>query len=78
IERIDAAGAQPVSARLSSPALNPRALLLTPAAPLTTGRYRVWLRTAPGLQLADLSAQPLALPTGGEERLIVRFEVVNP
>lgn len=79
IERLDAAGARPVPARLSSPALNPRALLLTPAAPLAAGQYRVWLRTAPGLQLSDLSAQPLALPTGGgEEWLIVRFEVVNP
>jgi hypothetical protein len=78
LERIDDSGrVQPVAASLKL--TNPRALALTPAAALPPGRYRVWVRTAPGLQLADLNARALVLDgaAGREEVMISSFDVVE-
>jgi hypothetical protein len=78
LERVDAAGtAQPVLASLKL--TNPRALALTPAAALSPGHYRVWLRTAPGLQLTDQSARVLDVngSDGHEEVMISNFDVVG-
>ncbi|MFO1465638.1 MAG: hypothetical protein U1F35_04210 [Steroidobacteraceae bacterium] len=84
LERIDATGApSAVSARLASPAGNARTLLLTPSQPLAAGHYRVWLRTAEGLGLADTGGHPL-LPAGrgtnapdAAQALIIRFDVMG-
>jgi hypothetical protein len=79
LERIDAAGAaQPVIARIAL--TNPRALALTPAAALAPGHYQVWVRTAPGLELADMNARALSIDGAGgnEEMMISSFDVVAP
>ena len=78
LERIEASGAaQPVMARITL--TNPRALALTPAAVLAPGHYRVWVRTAPGLQLADMNANALSVDGAGsnEEMMISSFDVVG-
>ena len=79
LERVDDAGAvQPVLARIAL--TNPRALMLTPAAALAPGHYQVWVRTAPGLQLADMNARALSIDGTGsnEEMMISSFDVVAP
>ena len=81
LERIGAAGAdapaEPVDAQLSLPAPNPHALLLTPRQSLPAGHYRVLLRTAPGLGLADINASSLMLdtPAKGDESVILKFDI---
>lgn len=78
LERLEPSGPQPVAARLTAPESNPRALLLRPDAPLLPGKYRAWLRTAPGHELADLDAHVLSLDVpSADEALIIHFEVVQ-
>ena len=62
----------------SVPAANPRALLLTPRAPLMAGDYQIVLSGQPGAGLSARDGQALAaLPAAGAngDRIISRFTV---
>lgn len=83
LERVAAAGetgsSEFVLAKISLPASNPRALLVTPLSPLQPGHYRVLARTAPGLGLADINARPLTLDSSsvGDDAVILVFDVAG-
>jgi hypothetical protein len=80
LERLNVSGAvEAVAAPISLPAPNPHALMLTPATALTAGHYRVWLRSASGLQITDLHARALVVNgfTSSDETLILEFDVLT-
>jgi hypothetical protein len=81
LERIDGAGetasitAVPIEP--SVPAANPRALLLTPRAPLAAGQYRIVLSGQPGTVLSASDGELItAAPTDADgDRIISHFAV---
>ncbi len=75
----DAGSVEFVLARLTLPAPNPHALLLTPVSPLQPGHYRVHARAAPGLGLADINSRPLTLDSSGvdDDPVILEFDVAG-
>ncbi len=83
LERVAATGeagsSELVLAKLSLPAPNPHALLLTPLSPLQPGHYRVLAHTAPGLELADINSRPLTLNSSGvgDDPVILEFDVAG-
>ena len=76
LERIDGAGDAPSSDAASAvsalaitpsvPTANPRALLLTPLAPLLPGQYQVVLNGQPGAALIARDGQAMTAASGGE------------
>jgi len=81
LERIDEgadaqSGALAIPARVSIPAHNARALLVTPESPLSPGRYQVVLNMDSGVVVRSLSGTPL-VPENLEagERVVTRFSV---
>lgn len=83
LERVTTAAAaeaiERVLTKLSFPAPNPRALLLTPLLPLQPGHYRVLARTAPGAELADIGARLLSVTSSadGDAAVILEFDVAG-
>ena len=87
LERIDGAAdatsASAIATAASVPAANPRALLLTPLAPLLAGRYQVVLNAQPGAALSARDGQAMtAAPDGSPaddgsqaDMVIARFTV---
>ena len=61
LERVDGAGEQwsstTVAIEPSVPAANPRALLLAPRTPLTSGQYRIVLSGQPGSALGAIDGE---------------------
>jgi hypothetical protein len=81
LERIDGAGEQMSSTTVaiepSVPAANPRALLLTPRAPLAAGQYRIVLSGQPGSALGAIDGELVTgAPTDANgDRIISYFTV---
>jgi hypothetical protein len=81
LERIDGAGetasTTAVAIEPSVPAANPRALLLAPRTPLTSGQYRIVLSGQTGAALSSLDGELMtAAPTEANgDRIISRFTV---
>lgn len=70
----------PVATRISVPPGDPRALLLTPLVPLTSGNYRVVLSGQDGIELNALDGSRLAQPPPDRQanRIVDRFSVAPP
>ncbi len=70
----------PVATSISIPAGDPRALLLTPLMPLTSGDYQVVLSGEAGIELRALDGSRLTqpLPDAKANRIVDRFSVVPP
>jgi hypothetical protein len=81
LERIDGAAdastASAVAIAASVPAANPRALLLTPLAPLLPGQYQVVLNEQPGAALSARDGQAMTAAPGGSQAdlVVARFTV---
>jgi hypothetical protein len=79
LERIDGAAstASAVAIAPSVPAANPRALLLTPLAPLLPGQYQVVLNEQPGAGLSARDGQAMTAAPGGSQAdlVVARFTV---
>jgi hypothetical protein len=81
LERIDGAGdsalSTPIAIQPSVPAANPRALLLTPRAPLAAGQYRIVLSGQPGAALSSSDGEFMtaALTDANGDRIIGHFTV---
>ena len=84
LERFDGAGdtALPtvVAMEPSVPAANPRALLLTPRAPLAAGQYRIVLSGQPGAALSSIDGELMGdAPTDvNGDRIISQFTLAAP
>jgi hypothetical protein len=78
LERID--DMKTVATRLSIPAGNAHALMLTPASELPPGRYQVILEATAGRDLRSLLGSSLNSPTAEVtgERIVTRFSVAPP
>jgi methionine-rich copper-binding protein CopC len=81
LERFDpgdpGAPAMVVPAAVSVPPANTRALLVTPAAPLAQGHYRLVIADPYGVGLADLDGRLLASAPGTND-VVTRFTVGSP
>jgi hypothetical protein len=85
IEQVNATAAgttiEIAPAALAIPASNPRALLLEPLRPLTSGHYRVVLRAANGMGISDIGGHMLQAGsmTEGGDLIVSEFDVeANP
>ena len=68
---------EPVPARISISAANPRALMVWPSRPLTIGRYRVLMRAGSSMGVTDLAGQSIADggANGADDSVVTTFEV---
>jgi len=83
LERIGSAGdapeTLPMAIRVSVPAANARALLVTPLTTLRSGQYRLVLSGGSGAEVSALDGSRLASPIADAngERLVARFAVAE-
>jgi hypothetical protein len=81
-EDADAPAVEDVPARITIPAANPRALLITPRRTLRAGHYRVVLRGGVGASLSAISGEALGAATPGgaspSDTVATEFDLENP